>query len=231
MRIQFSISPHNLPHFVAAALTLLLAVPAVRAQVILAPATPAIGSSNTFSAEPLQAHPSTHSCRVTLFQNLEFADFNTKNFTYTPPAGCKGPWSKVVFTADFTVTEGTQYDRTAQFYLGGANLFYGTTAEPGSSLSPYWRVQRDVTDLSSIFTTEQAGTALLGNYVGVYDGVDYNGIIYADAVLEFYTTSSEATAPAVPNQVIGIPGNAGAATLNTSSSVYTQTLTLPTNVT
>jgi len=26
-----------------------------------------------------------------------------------------GPWAKVVFTADFTVTAGRQYDRTAAF--------------------------------------------------------------------------------------------------------------------
>jgi Peptide N-acetyl-beta-D-glucosaminyl asparaginase amidase A len=64
--------------------------------------------------------PKTQPCTVPLFTNLEFADFNTKNFSYTPPASCPGPWAKVVFTADFTVTAGRQFDRTAQFFLGGA---------------------------------------------------------------------------------------------------------------
>ena len=32
---------------------------------------------------------------------------------------------------DFTVTAGTQYDRTGAFYLGHANIFYGTTAVSG----------------------------------------------------------------------------------------------------
>ena len=45
---------------------------------------------------------------------------------------CPGPWAKVVFTADFTVTAGRQFDRTAAFYLGHASIFYGTTAEPRS---------------------------------------------------------------------------------------------------
>jgi hypothetical protein len=201
------------------------------AQVVVAPADPVIGSSNTVSADPTVPRPPTRACTVTLFENLAFADFNTKNYTYTPPADCPGPWAKVVFTADFTVTAGRQYDRTGSFYLGGANIFYGTTAEPRSTLSPSWHVERDVTDLSAIFKTAQAGTALLGNYVGVYNGVDYNGIVYANAHLIFYQSSPWAAAPRVPNEVIGLPGNSGAATLAASSTVYTQSLTLPANVT
>lgn len=206
------------------------AIPA-SAQVILSPAEPVIGSSNTVSADPTVSRPSTPSCTVYLFQNLEFADYNTKNYTYVPPKSCPGPWAKVVLTVDFTVTAGTQYDRTAEFYLGGANIFFGTTAEPGAKLSPHWHVERDVTDLSSVLTAQQAGTAIIGNYVGVYNGVDYNGIIYATAKLHYYGTGPEDPAPAVPQLVIGVPGNSGTATLNTSSSVYKQTLKLPTNVT
>lgn len=208
----------------------LLASASLRAQVIIAGA-PGIHSSNTVSADLPVPPLATRVCTVQLFTNLEFADFNTKNFNYTPPPSCPGPWAKVVFTADFTVTEGTQYDRTAQFYLGGANIFYGTTPEPRSNLSPFWRVERDITDLTSLLEAPQAGTALLGNYVGVYNGVDYDGIIYADAHLTFFSTDPESPAPLTPSLVAGIPGNGGAATLNTSTSVYEQTVTLPTNVT
>ena len=222
---------HNriLPWF-AIALVSLLGAASVRAQVVIAPAEPVIGSNNTVSATPRVPVPDTKPCTVTLFENLEFADFNTKNFTYTPPSGCPGPWAKVVFTADFTVTAGTQYDRTGEFYLGGATLFFGTTAEPGATLSPYWHVESDVTDLSSIFTASQAGTALLGNYVGVYNGVNYNGIIYANAHLVFYPASWQHPAPLTPSVVVGLPGNSGPAILNTPTSVYTQAVTLPTNV-
>ncbi len=207
-----------------------LAAASLHAQVVIVNA-PTMYSSNTVSADPTVPQPATRSCVVQLFTNLEFADFNTKNFSYAPPPDCPGPWSKVILAVDFTVTAGVQFDRTAQFYLGGANIFYGTTAEPRSNLSPSWRVERDVTELTSLLKTSQAGTALLGNYVGVYNGVDYDGLIYADAHLTFFQTGPEYPAPQTPNLVVGVPGNNGAATLNTSASVYTQTLTLPTNVT
>ena len=200
------------------------------AQVVPAPSTPQIGSSNTVSADPPVPRPNTKPCTVQLFQNLEFADFNTKNFNYTPPADCPGPWSKVVFTADFTVTAGRQFDRTAQFYLGGANIFFGTTAEPRAALSPSWHVESDLTDLSAIFKTAQAGTAILGNFVGVSDGVDYTGIIFANAALEFYPASFRDPAPRVPDVVIGMPGNGGATALNTTTDQLSQTITFPTNV-
>lgn len=144
------------------------------AQVVPAPSRPVIGSSNTVSADPAVPRPNTKPCTVTLFSDLEFADFNTKTYSYAPPPDCPGPWSKVVFTADFTVTEGRQFDRTEQFYLGGANLLYGTTAEPRATLSPSWHVENDVTDLTALLKSPQDGAAILGNFIGVSNGV-YTG--------------------------------------------------------
>jgi hypothetical protein len=200
------------------------------AQVVLAPAEPVIGSSNTVSADPPVPRPDTKPCTVVLFTNMEFADFNTKTYSYTPPADCPGPWAKVVFTADFTVTAGLQYDRTEEFFLGGANLLYGTTAQPRSNLSPDWHVENDVTDLSALLTRPQAGTALLGNFVGVYGGQDYDGIIYANAHLIFYPAGWNAPPAKTPDVVIGLPGNGGPATLNSTASLLTQSVTLPANV-
>jgi hypothetical protein len=202
----------------------------VHAQVVIAPATPQIGSSNPVSAEPAVPRPRSKSCTVPLLTNEAFADFNTKNFTYTPPAACPGPWAKVVLTADFTVTAGRQFDRTAQFFLGGANIYFGTTAEPRAALSPSWHVERDVTDLSGIFKSAQAGTAILDNFVGVSAGVTYNGVIYGNAALEFYPASPFDEAARTADLVIGIPGNSGAATVNSTTDPLTQTLTLPTNI-
>ncbi len=176
---------------------------ALRAQVVLAPPTPQVGSSNPVSAEPGVKRPSTTPCTVTLFTNLEFADFNNKSFTYTPPASCgTGPWAKVVFSADFTVTAGRQYDRTAQFYLGGVNVYFGTTAEPRAALSPSWHVERDITDLSALLKTSQPGVAELYNYYGVSNGVDYNGLIYANAQIDFYPASLSALPAITPDAVV-----------------------------
>jgi len=210
---------------------LLASVSAVGAQVVIAPSTPQIGSSNPVTAEPPVARPQTKPCVVQLFQNMQFADFNTKSFSYTPPASCPGPWAKVVFTADFTVTAGRQYDRTAAFYLGHANIYYGTTAEPRATLSPSWHVERDVTDLTPIFKTDQTGEANIGNFVGVYNGVDYNGVIYANAALEFYPASWQDSPAVTPDIVIPVNGAGGdAGTLNTTSDQITQVLNLPMNV-
>ena len=215
----------------AAALFLFASAGIVHAQVVLVPSTPQVGSSNPATAEPPVARPNTQPCIVPLLQSQEFADFNPKPISYTPPSSCPGPWAKVVFTADFTVTAGRQFDRTASFYLGHANIYYGTTAEPRATLSPSWHVERDVTDLSAIFKSAQTGQADLGNFVGVSGGVTYNGIIYANAALEFYPASWRDPAPRTPDVVVPVNGSGGdAGTLNTTTDKITQTLNLPTNV-
>jgi hypothetical protein len=208
-----------------------LSASVTHAQVVTVPTTPQIGSSNPATAQPLVPRPNTKPCVVQLFTNLLFADFTPKVFNYTPPSNCAGPWAKVVFTADFTVTAGRQFDRTAAFYLGHASIYYGTTAEPRATLSPSWHVESDVTDLSAIFKSPQTGEANLGNFVGVSGGVTYNGLIYANAALEFYPASFRDPAPRVPDIVVPVNGTGGdAGTLNTTSDQITQTLDLPTNV-
>lgn len=203
----------------------------LHAQVVTVPDTPQVGSANPMTAAPLVPRPNTKPCVVQLFQNLAFDNFTPATFSYTPPSNCPGPWAKVVFTADFTVQSGNQFDRTAAFYLGHANIYYGTTSEPTATLSPSWHVERDVTDLSAVFKSAQTGEANLGNFVGVSGGVTYNSIIFANAALEFYPASFRDPAPRVPDMVIPVNGSGGdAGTLNTSADQITQTLNLPTNV-
>jgi hypothetical protein len=204
---------------------------AALAQVVVVPPTPQIGSSNPITAEPPVPRPQAKPCVVQLFSELAFDNFTPKVFSYTPPPSCPGPWAKVVFTADFTVTAGRQFDRTAAFYLGHASIYYGTTAEPRHTLSPSWHVERDVTDLSAIFKSAQTGEANIGNFVGVSGGVTYDGIIYANAALEFYPAGDDARAPLTPDIVVPLNGGGGdAGTLNTTSDTISQALSLPTNV-
>lgn len=107
------------------------------------------------------------------------------------------------------MTAGRQFDRTAKFFLGGVNLYFGTTAEPRASLSPSWHVESDVTDLSAVFRSAQNGSANISNFVGVSAGVSYTGIIFANAQLEFYPVSSRSGGQAGrdPNIVIGLQGD------------------------
>lgn len=217
----------GLRRWIAPAALLLASAGAVNAQVVTVPSTPQVGSSNPATAEPSVPRPSTTPCVVQLFQNSAFDNFTLHTFSYAPPADCPGPWAKVVFTADFTVTAGRQFDRTAAFYLGHANIYYGTTAEPRHTLSPSWHVERDVTDLSAIFQSPETGEANLGNVVNS----TYTGIIYANAALEFYPANFRNPAPRVPDLVIPVNGGGGdAGTLNTTADQITQTLNLPQNV-
>jgi hypothetical protein len=188
-----------------------------------------IGSSNTVSADPLVKRPNTTPCVVQLFENVAFETYGPYSFTYTPPADCPGPWQAVVFEADISVTAGVQYDRTANIWLGGANIYFGTTAEPGSTLSPSWHVESNLTDYSPLFTVPQAGQADIFNIVDS----TYTGIIYGTATLEFYPLQTSGPAPKRPfDQVLPLSASSdgGTVTLNTTTDMLSQTFTLPTNI-
>jgi hypothetical protein len=184
-----------------------------------------VGSSNTATADPAVARPATTPCAVQLFSNQAFADFSPKPFTYAP--ACPGPWAKVVLEADFSVTAGRQFDRTAQIALGHVNIYYGTTAEPSRTVSPSWHVERDLTDYSPLFRSAQSGETNLGNLVND----TYTGIITGSARVLFYPASAAAPAPRTADAVLPLstaPG--GAALLATTSSVLAPIFSLPANV-
>ncbi|HEV2400925.1 MAG TPA: peptide-N4-asparagine amidase [Candidatus Sulfotelmatobacter sp.] len=187
-----------------------------------------VGSSNTVTADPTIPRPSTTPCVVQILNNAEFDNFNPVSFSYAPPADCPGPWAKVVFTADINVTAGIQYDRTANFWLGPTNIYFGTTAEPSPSLGPSWHVESDLTDYTPLFMTSQQGTADIGNLVNS----TYTGIIFATSSLEFYPLAPGQTAPVTANQVYSLSAGptGGTVALSSTSSTLAGTFTLPTNI-
>jgi hypothetical protein len=204
----------------------LCAIPAVLPAQVVVTHGPQIGSSNPITADPPVERPHTQPCTVPLFTNEAFADYNIKDFNYAPPSGCHGPWAKVVFSADFTVTAGRQFDRTAQFLIGNMNIYYGTTSEPRATLSPSWHVESDVTDLSAGLKAAQTGHAILGNTVNS----TYTGIIYANAQLDFYPADFRDPTPRVADVVVPLPtASVGAYTLNTTADQLSQSVTLPRN--
>src|SRR5262249_13039412 len=148
----------SLPRLIASGLI-------VAASAGVAGATPQVGSPNTATADPLVARPPTQPCVVPLFDSIQFADFSPKPFLYTPPAACPAPWAKSVLDADFSVPAGRQLDRPANLWIGGANVYFGTTAEPSASVSPSWHVERDLTDMSPLFASPQPGEMHLDNLV------------------------------------------------------------------
>jgi hypothetical protein len=193
-----------------------------------AAADPVVGSTNVATADPTVPRPPGQPCVVTLFTDVSFDDFGTRPYSYTPPAACTGSWAKVVLEADFSVTAGRQYDRTATLWLGGVNLYFGTTQEPSAAVSPAWHVERDLTDYAALLRSAGQGQAIIGNLVNS----TYTGVIHGSARLLFYPASARARAAEVPDAVdpLGSDPVGSTASLNTSSDKLARTLTLPTNV-
>ncbi len=187
-----------------------------------------LGSGNTVTADPNVTYPSTKPCIVTLFKQASFYDFNVENFNYTPPEACPGPWAKVILEADINLNAGIQYDRTANFWLGPVNIYFGTTAEPSPNLGPSWHIENDLTDYSSIFYTAQSGQADIGNTLCC----GLTSTIYASAALKFYPLAPGQSAPVSADQVYALSAgpSGGTVTLNTGSSTLSATFSLPTNV-
>jgi len=196
---------------------------------------PVIGSQNTVTADPPVTRPHEQPCIVQLFSGFQFVDFSIRIYQYTPPAACPGPWEKVVFTADFNVTAGRQFDRTAVINLGNVNIYFGTTPEPRHNLSPSWHVERDETDYSALFESSQSGQVILGNIVNS----TFTGVISGSAALEFYPAKHERRQddPArTPDHVLPLVQSNAEGGINEPAFLFTPTdqlattFSLPSNV-
>jgi hypothetical protein len=187
-----------------------------------------LGSANTVTADPNVTRPATTPCVVQLFTGAQFFDFNVENFDYAPPSECPGPWAKVILESDISLNPGIQFDRTANFWLGPVNIYFGTTAEPSPNLGPSWHIENDLTDYSSIFYAAQAGQAVIGNTLCC----GLTSTIYASATLEFYPLAQGQTPPVAANQVLALSAgpSGGTVALNTATDTLSGTFTLPTNV-
>ncbi len=198
------------------------------AQAIRPGSQPLVGSSLEATADPAVVRPNTRHCEVTLLTNQAFDDFNNKDFTFTPPAACRGPWAKVIFTGDFSIQPGVQFDRTGQLFFGGVNIYFGTTAEPLATETDTWHVERDLTDYTALFKSAQTGYASLGNIVGA-DGL--NSIIFGTFKLEFYEADFLNPALRTADEVLPVQqgGNSLFQITSTNTEVV-QSFALPKNV-
>ncbi len=183
--------------------------------------------SNVTTADPPVPRPNTAPCVVPLLRGLTFSDFAPKPFQFVPPAACPGPWAKVVLEADFSVTAGRQFDRTATIGLGGATIYFGTTAEPSRTLGPSWHVERDLTELSALFGKPQSGQISIGNVVDA----TYTGVLGASASLAFYPPDARYPAPRVADAVVPLADPDGnPVALQTGADSLSVAFIAPTNV-
>jgi peptide N-acetyl-beta-D-glucosaminyl asparaginase amidase A len=206
---------------------MLLAASALFAQTIPPPGL-VIGSGNTATADPPVTRPDTTPCVVTLFNNFAFADFSPKPFSFTPPAACPGPWAKVVLNADFSIQAGRQFDRTAEIWIGGVNVYFGTTSEPSGNQARSWHIERDLTDYSTLLTTAQNGRVDLGNLVNS----TFTSTLFGTATLQFYPLASHQQTARTADLVLPLASDptGGTAFLSTTASSLSKTFTLPRNV-
>jgi hypothetical protein len=219
----FALSPHR---FVLPSLIMLAgaAPPALAAPAIVAPPLPAPGVNTVAEVEPRVARPPGEPCVAPLFSPRQFEGVESVAFAYAPPANCAGPWAKIVLEADFDVTAGRQFDRTAIIHVGGVNLYYGTTMEPRRTIAPAWHVERDVTDYAALLAKSGGGEVLIANVVNE----TYTGRLTASARLLFYPASATARALVAPQVVQPISN--GLARLGKDQDRLAASVVLPTNV-
>jgi hypothetical protein len=163
-----------------------------------------------------------------LFIDFDFADFNPKFFNYTPPADCPAPWAAVVLEANWSVDAGRQFDRTAEIWIGGTNVYFGTTAEPSHNVARAWHIESNLTDYSPLFALPQGGRVDLGNLVNQ----TYTSHLHGTAVLKFYPLAQGQQPPQTADVVLPMAADptGGTVTLTTPSDQLTGTFTMPTNV-
>ncbi|ACO33308.1 MULTISPECIES: peptide-N4-asparagine amidase [Acidobacterium] len=195
-----------------------------------------IGSRLVASAEPPVPRPSTTPCAVTLLHHDAFDDHGNgasmvaraHRFHFTPPAQCAGPWAKVILTVGFSIPAGRQYDRTVSLWMGGVNLYFGTTMEPEPGQAQRWQAARDLTRLSAIFQKPQSGQIILNNWISP----STDEPIYVTARLLFYPLAQGQAAPRVPDLVYSMSANPAGqeAALETPADQLARRFTFPRNV-
>jgi hypothetical protein len=166
------------------------------------------GSPVLASAEPPVSRPASKPCRVALFSHEAFDDHGDASsmaahphpFSFAPPKGCGGGWSKVVLDVDFSVPSGRQYDRTAALWLDGVNLYFGTTIEPEPDVAQRWHVERDLTDYASLFRQKHRGQMILNNWVSPTT----SSPIYVDVRLVFYPAAAGQAAASAADRVYAL---------------------------
>lgn len=144
---------------------------------------------------PPVAVPHTKHCSVEIVRN-GFKNFDPYTSTYSPPAACKGPWSKVVLKLHGSV-KGVQYDRLGHITIGGVGVFRTSTPEPSTD-GISWNVEKDVSSYSPLLRTPQPVVMELGNVVND----TYTGVLDIVVTLDFYMTGHGAPAARTANAVL-----------------------------
>ena len=157
-----------------------------------------VGSTGPVTVAPHVPVPAGEPCVANLIQDQN----NTTRYTYMPPAGCRGPWAKVVLKLN--ITERGDYGSTkADLRLGGFTLYEATL--PESAVTSSWEVERDVTDFTALLEEAHNGQLIVGPDQDIwYADVPTGEEVDLDAQLLFYRASSSHPAPKTPDALYRI---------------------------
>ena len=121
-----------------------------------------------------------------------------------------------------------QFDRTAEIWIGGANVYFGTTAEPSHQCHAHMAHGKQPDRVPSLFGIAQNGRVDLGNLV---NGT-YTSHLHGSASIQFYPVPQGQNPPKTADVVLPMSAGpaGGTVTLNTSTDQLAATFSLPTNV-
>ncbi|WP_132297056.1 peptide-N4-asparagine amidase [Kribbella sp. VKM Ac-2568] len=185
-----------------------------------APPPPEFGSdyADPRTPAPPVAVPNTRHCSVEIVRH-GFRNFDPYTSTYTPPADCRGPWSKVVLRMNGSV-KGVQFDRLGHITIGGVGVFRTSTPEPSTD-GISWQVEKDISSYSPLLRSTQPVVMELGNVVDD----TYTGVLDITVTLDFYVTGRGAPAARTASAVLPLQDQ------RREDSDLVGTATLPRNTT
>jgi hypothetical protein len=141
-------------------------------------------------ADPPVISNSIPLCQSSLF-DVSFKSYAAIPFTFARPT-CLTAGLRVVLSLSCNVTEGRQFDRSIYVEVEGALVLAGTTPEPRATLSPAWTVASDLTEFTSLFSSN----ALFGSVnLGTVFNEEYNGLPSCAATLLVFNIISQQKVP------------------------------------
>lgn len=172
---------------------------------------------NALSVEPRVPRLGITPCVVELFRNLPI-DNNSeegpyRSFEYAPPAGCPGPWAKVILSVDLR-GPGTTLIANLKISLGDERREVNWATEllvagaQFNSGAEKWRVERDVTEYAAVLRDPRPGFAVNSDYYFRDPCLSCLSAI-ATGRLIFYPATAAQPAPEVPDAIYPINDGVG----------------------
>lgn len=118
--------------------------------------------------------------------------------TYTPPAACPPPWSKVILKLQVKASR-RSVTGSLGMDLANVQLFHGVVPRFDGASS--WTIESDLTDYSALFKVPQSGLIWSEQQGEGNDNID-SFAFQGNASLTFYPSSAATPAPKVPDAVI-----------------------------